>query len=75
MVCSAETGLTMLVVQSRDRDDGLYLALVPNDLTAAQINEGLAEIRIDPGRVLEINGWEKATVGLAAAFLPFPGVE
>ena len=74
MVCSAETGLTMLVVQSRAATTASS-RLVPNDLTAAQINEGLAEIRIDPGRVLEINGWEKATVGLAAAFLPFPGVE
>ena len=72
MVCSAENGLTMLLVQSRNRDDGLFLALVPHNLTAAQVNDGLAEIGIDPGQVLEVNGWEKATTGLAATFLPFP---
>ena len=76
MVCSAaETGLTMLVVQAKGRNDGFFLALVPHNLTAAQVNDGLAEIGIDPLRVMEVSGWEKAAVGLAAAFLPFPGVD
>ena len=75
MVCSAETGLTMLVVQSRDRDDGFFLVFVPNSLTADQVKDGFAEIGIEPQQVMEVSGWEKAGVGLAAAFLPFPAVE
>ena len=72
MVCSAETKLTMLLVQPRDRNDGLYLALIPADLDAHQVQEGFAEIGIDPQQVIEIGGWEKAAVGLAAAFVPLP---
>ena len=63
----------MLVVQSRDRDDGLYLALVPNDLTAAQINEGLAEIRIDPGRVWRSTAGRKPPWGWRRPFCRFRG--
>lgn len=72
MVCSAETKLTMLLVQSRDRNDGLYLALIPADLDADQVQEGFAEIGVEPQQVMEVSGWEKSGVGLAAAFVPFP---
>jgi hypothetical protein len=75
VVCAAESKLTMLVVQAKGRDDGFFLVFVPNNLTADQINDGLTEIEIEPRQVLEVGGWETATVGLAAAFLPFPAVE
>jgi len=74
MVCSAngESRLTMLLVQPSNRNDGLFLVLVPNDLEAAEITGGLAEIGVDPQQVFEVSGWEKSSVGLAAVFLPFP---
>lgn len=74
MVCPAnnEANLTMVVVQPKDRNDGVFLVLVPNDLDAGEITDGLAEIGVDPQQVFEVSGWEKSSVGLAAAFLPFP---
>lgn len=74
MVCrvSDETTLTMLVVQARGRRDGMFLVLVPNNLDAGQVQEGMAEIGVEPQQVMEVSGWERAGVGLAMAFLPYP---
>ena len=75
MVCRVnreKKSLSMLVIEARGRKDGFFLALVPNDLSTDQVKEGFAEIGIEPREVFEVDGWEKAEVGLAAAFLPFP---
>ncbi len=50
---------------------GMSLALVPNHLTAAQVDGAFKEIGISPSQVYQVSDWKPAAVGGAAAMSPY----
>ena len=67
-----ESPLKMFVVHAQQ--GGLYLALVPACLTAAQIDSAFAELRIAANKVCEISDWRTTSENVAVANLRFPGL-
>ncbi|MDY0170039.1 MAG: hypothetical protein RBS80_26075 [Thermoguttaceae bacterium] len=63
--------LNMLVVKAQDREDGMYLVLVPEGLDEAQMRSGFDEIGLKPADVYEVSDWQTSKAGVAAVFLPY----
>jgi hypothetical protein len=64
--------LTMLVIHERHQNSGLYLALVPASLDAAEIAAAFRELGIDAERVFEVGNWKTTSSKVGVAYLPFP---
>ncbi len=71
MVAGTELPLKMMVVHDRFKE-GLFVALVPAELSTDQVEAAFDELRIDGDAVLELDGWRTSKENVAAAFVPFP---
>jgi len=63
---------TVLVIQPKHFNGNLFVAMIPDDLDAQDINDALQEAGIEPERVCEIQKWKKTSKGVRVGFLPIP---
>ena len=73
MVRAAKSQLKMVVIHAKDRH-GFYFALVPASLDAAEVDENLRELGIDPIEVYELSDWKTSKQNVATAFVPYPAM-
>ncbi len=63
--------MTVLAIQEKHRH-GFYVALIPGDLDARQIDVALGELAVKPSIVCEIEEWQEAANGVRIGFMPLP---
>lgn len=74
MVANTEHQLRMFVVHAGFQG-GIYIALVPADLTPELVDAALHELGVDGDAMLELGGWKTPSQNVAVAHVPFPEVE
>ena len=67
--------LTVVAIKSKHRNNGVYIALVPDGLGAEEIDASLRKMGLDPNRVCHLENWTEAANGLCVAFLPNMGTD
>ena len=70
MVCAVEIGISLVVVRAKE---GVFLAFVPQDLDAAEVDGAFKELGVTPCQVCEISDWQVSSVRLSVAKLPWAG--
>ena len=67
--------LTVVAIKSKHRNDGVYVALVPDGLEAEEIDAALRKMKLSPTRVCPLENWTEAENGLRVAFVPNMGTD
>jgi hypothetical protein len=65
-----EPTMTVVVIKSKHRNNGVYVALVPDGLEAEEIDVALRKMKLDPIRVCPLENWVEAENGVSVAFVP-----
>ena len=63
--------MIVLVVQEQNRNNGWYLALVPDHLNCMEIWQAIDELGIEPGPVCEVQDWRESSNGVQVGFMRF----
>ena len=67
--------MTVVAIKSKHRNNGVYVALVPDGLEAEEIDAALRKMKLDPIRVCPLENWVEAENGLCVAFVPTMGTD
>lgn len=68
-----DPAMSVVAIKSKHRNNGVYVALVPDDLGADEIDASLRRMGLAPSRVCELRNWTESANGLRVAFLPSMG--
>ena len=72
MVAFPKSESTMTVVVFENRK-GLWVAMIPNECDASQIQNDLHDAGIEADHVYELERWSETPHGICLAFVPLPG--
>ncbi len=62
--------MSVVAIKSKHRNNGVYVALVPDDLGTEEIDAALRKMGLTPSQVCPLQNWTEAANGLRVAFLP-----
>ena len=65
-----DSTMTVVVFETKK---GLYVAMIPTDCDAQQIQSDLHDAKIEVDHVYELERWAETPNGICLAFLPHPG--